>query len=105
MVKNKEKYTVVSFGGRQYRASEGEELLVDKLPEGKLDYNVLLYRSGADVKVGKPFLEGVKVAFKILNEEEKGKKVDVFKYKSKSRYRRHIGFRPKYTRLLVEKIG
>ena len=41
---------------------------------------------------------------KVLN-EEKGEKVKVFKFKSKSRYRRHRGFRPQYSRILIEKIS
>lgn len=105
MVKDNSKYAIVKIAGKQYKIEEGKDFLSDKLLEGNVSYDVLMYKNGNDIKIGKPKLEGVKVQFKVINQEEKGKKVDVFKYKSKSRYRRHIGFRPKHTRLTVEKIG
>ena len=101
-----DKFAVIRVGGKQYRVSEKEEILVDKLKDTKkFDLDVLLFVDGDKVEVGKPTLEKVKVSVKVLAEEEKGEKVDIFKYKSKSRYRKHLGFRPKYTRLLVEKIS
>ena len=101
-----DKFAVIRIGGKQYRVSEKEEILVDKLKDTKkFDLDVLLFVDGDKVEVGKPTLEKVKVSVKVLAEEEKGEKVDIFKYKSKSRYRKHLGFRPKYSRLLVEKIS
>ena len=101
-----DKFAVIRVNGKQYRVSEKEEILVDKLKDTKkFDLDVLLFVDGDKVEVGKPTLEKVKVSVKVLAEEEKGEKVDIFKYKSKSRYRKHLGFRPKYTRLLVEKIS
>ena len=105
MATKSDKYAVVKLSGKQYKVFEGKELLVDKIKDKKVDYNVLLLKSADVVKVGKPGLTDVKITFKVVAEEEKGEKLDVFKYKSKSRYRKHIGFRPKYTRLLVEKIA
>lgn len=100
-----DKYAVIKIQGHQYKVSEGEELLVDKLSDvKKIDPEVLLFVKEGTVKVGKPTLSDVKVKVKVLTEIEKGKKIDVLKYKAKSRYRKHIGFRPKYTRLLIEKI-
>lgn len=80
--------------------------MVDKLSDiKKIDPEVLLFVDGATVKVGKPTLSDVKIKIKVLTEIEKGKKIDVLKYKAKSRYRKKIGFRPKYSRLLIEKIS
>src|SRR4030042_6482659 len=99
------KYAVVRIGGRQYKAEEGQELLVDKLTDTKkLEPEVLLFVDGEKIKVGKPLLKDVAVKLKVVTEIEKGEKIDVYKFKAKSRYRRHTGFRPKYTRLLLEKI-
>jgi large subunit ribosomal protein L21 len=99
------KYAVVRIGGKQYKAEEGKEILVDKLVEPKkLDPEVLLFVDGEKVKVGKPILKDVKISLKVVTELEKGEKVDVYKFKAKSRYKKHIGFRPQYTRLLVSKI-
>lgn len=107
------KYAVVRIKGHQYKVAEGEEILVDKLSlplHGKLgkdevEPEVLLVVNDEKISVGKPILASAKVKIKIIKEEEKGEKIHVRKYKSKSRYRRHIGFRPKFTRLLIEKIS
>jgi large subunit ribosomal protein L21 len=105
-VQGSQKYAVIRIGGKQYKIFEGEEILVDKLLDPKkLDAEVLLFADGEKVNVGKPVLKNVKVALKVLAEVEKGEKIDVYKFKAKSRYRKHIGFRAQYTRLLVEKIS
>ena len=79
--------------------------MVDLLNSEKAESEVLLYKDGESLSVGKPVLDKVKISLKVVTPEEKGEKIDVFKYKSKSRYRKHTGFRPKYTRILVEKLG
>lgn len=100
------KFVVLRIAGKQYKVSEGEEFLVDLLEDTKkVSYEVLLLADGDKVEVGTPVLEKVKVDLKVLAEEEKGDKLKVFKYKAKSRYRKTKGFRPKYTRLLLQKIS
>ncbi len=97
-------YAVIRINKAQYKVTEGEEILVDKLPEDdKLEAEVLLVRTDSETKVGDPVVAGAKVTLKRLT-EEKGVKIHVFKYKSKSRYRKKIGSRAKFTKLLVEKI-
>jgi len=101
-----DKFAVIRIGGKQYRVTEGQEILVDKLADiKKVTPEVLLFVEGETVEVGTPVLEKAKVAVKVVAELEKGEKVDIFKYKAKSRERRHVGFRAQYTRLLVEKIS
>lgn len=99
------KYAVVKIKGHQYKVEEGQEILVDKLGKDKVESAVLLVVNDEKVSVGKPVVNDAKIKIKIVKEEEKGEKIHVRKYKSKSRYRRHIGFRPKFTRLLIEKIS
>lgn len=99
------KYAVIRLGGGQYKVSEGEEILVDRLKDEKPVAEVLLVVKDGDVKVGKPIVKGARVSLKVVQKEEKGRKLYVQKYKAKSRYRRKYGFRQVYTRLLVEKIG
>jgi len=101
------KYAVIKTGGKQYKVAEGDELEVDKI-EGKkgqtVDFKeVLLLVDGKKVKVGQPLVEGAKVKAKILT-QLKGKKIRVATYKAKSRYRRVKGFRPRLTKIKVEKI-
>jgi large subunit ribosomal protein L21 len=97
------KYAVIRFKGRQYKVQEGEELLVDRLVDKKSLPEVLLVVDGEKVSVGKPVVKNAKIKFKILG-EEKGEKISIQKYKAKSRYRRKMGFRPQYTKLIIEKI-
>ena len=98
------KYAIVKIKGQQYKVSEGDEILVDKLGTDKPDVKIFLIVDEKGVKIGKPEVKGAKVKMKILKDEEKGKKLYVQTFKAKSRYRRKIGFRPIYSRLLVEKI-
>lgn len=99
------RYAVIRLQGRQYKVSEGKELLVDKMNDLKLVPEVLLISDGDKVEVGKPVVKGAKVTLKIIKELEKGEKIEVYHFKAKSRYRKHTGFRPQYTRVLVEKIS
>lgn len=98
-------YAVIDINGRQYRVSEKEEILIDKIPAKTISPKVLLVADGEKVAVGKPEVKEAKVKIKVLKEKEMGEKVRVLKYKAKSRYRRHIGARPQLTRILIEKIS
>jgi large subunit ribosomal protein L21 len=100
-----DKYAVIRLLGRQYKVSEGQELLVDKMNDLKLIPEVLLVADGEKLSVGKPVLKDAKVTLKILKEVEKGEKIEVYHFKAKSRYKKHTGFRPQYTRVLVGKIS
>lgn len=107
------KYAVIRINGRQYIVEEGKELLIDKINPKDIKPEVLLVvdptsprlRGASGVEVGKPVLKNVKVKIKVVTEIEKGKKLRIFKYKAKSRYRKRIGFRPKHTRILIEKVS
>ncbi len=100
-------YAVVETGGKQYRVTVGQTIEVEKLPfavgeKVELD-KVLLVADGDEVKVGQPTVKGAKVLATVV-EHGKGKKIIVFKYKPKERYRRKKGHRQAYTRLRIEKI-
>lgn len=100
------KYAVIRIKGRQYKVSEGEELFIDKAVDPKkIDVEVLLLVDGDSVKVGTPKVSDASVKIKVLEEVSLGEKIHVRKYKAKSRFRKHIGFRPQYTKILVEKIS
>jgi len=95
---------IIRVKGSEYYVTEGDEILVAFLGGEKPEVETLLSKIGGKVSVGKPVLSGTTVKIKVLAEEEKGEKISVFKYKAKARYRRKAGFRPKYTRLQIEKI-
>ena len=100
---NMAKYAVIRLGGHQYKVSEKEEILVDRI-EDEVAPEVLLVVDSEKVSVGKPKVVGAKVALKKIA-DVKGEKIDVIKFRAKSRYRKHIGFRPSYSKLLVQKIS
>ncbi len=103
----KEKFAVIKLGGAQLKVVEGKEYEVNKLDGKKGDKieisEVLLFANGDDVKIGTPYVEGSKVTLEITS-RKKDKKVDVFKYKAKSRYRKSAGHRSLITKVLVKKI-
>lgn len=101
-------YAVIASGGKQYKVSVGEEILVDKLDgeKGKI-YSfpqVLLVRDNDDIMLGKPFITQAQVLGKILD-EIKGDKITISKFKAKVHYRRRIGFRPLYSKVKIESIS
>src|SRR5947209_521951 len=100
-------YAVVRTGGKQYTVREGETLDVELLPAAAGDSielgEVLMVGEGADVAVGSPLVAGARVVADVV-EHGKGDKIIVFKYKAKTRYRKKIGHRQRFTRLLVKEI-
>lgn len=97
-------YAIISVGGKQYRVREGETLLVDRLAieEGtSFQPNVLLV--GGD---NGPSLApaGAVVTAKVLG-ERKGPKLLIGKYKKRTGYKRHTGFRASLTQIEIESIG
>ncbi|MFN2134678.1 MAG: 50S ribosomal protein L21 [Candidatus Promineifilaceae bacterium] len=100
-------YAIVESGGRQYRAEEGHTFSVEKLPfevgEQIELSNVLLLADDADVQIGQPTVAGASVRATVVD-QYRGKKIFVWKYKPKKRYRRRQGHRQSYTRLRVDEI-
>ena len=100
-------YAIVQTGGKQYRLTPGQRVSVEKLDveEGdvvELD-QVLMITQDEDIVVGTPTIEGAKVLAEV-ERQGKGKKIVVFKYKSKVRYRRKRGHRQLVTDLRVVEI-
>ena len=90
-------------GGKQYMVEEGQELYIEKLEnkEGsEVVFDEVLYVDG---KVGTPTVKGAKVVAKVLK-HGKQKKVLVFKYKPKKKYRKTQGHRQPCTKILIKSI-
>ena len=98
---------VVRIGGKQYIVAEKETLLVDLLPEGtkELTPDVLMVLDGEKSVVGTPLVKGVSVIAKVVEDEVKGDKIRVIRYKSKKRVHTETGHRQKYSRIEISKIG
>jgi large subunit ribosomal protein L21 len=100
-------YAVVESGGKQYKVQEGEILRVEKI-SGEVGSpvtfdKVLLFSDGDKVDIGKPVLKEATVDGHIV-QQGKTKKVIVFKYKRRKRYRRKQGHRQQYTAVQIDKI-
>ncbi len=100
-------YAVIKSGAHQYKASVGDELIVERLPyevgaQVGLD-EVYLLVDGDEILVGQPTVEGARVLATVV-EEFKGPKIRIFKYKPKERYRRRLGHRQNYMRLRIDDI-
>ena len=100
-------YAVFKSGGKQYRATKGDRLRVEKLPGEAGDAiefdEVLLVGNGTDVKVGSPLVKGSKVKAKVI-EVAKGRKVSVIKFRRRQNYMRNKGHRQWYTEVEVTGI-
>ncbi|MBI2252741.1 MAG: 50S ribosomal protein L21 [Armatimonadetes bacterium] len=100
-------YAIIETGGKQYTVSQGDKIKVEKL-EGKIGDlitldKVLLVNENSQTKIGAPYLKKAEVSAEILR-QDKSKKVIVFKYKPKKRYRIKNGHRQSYTLLKINQI-
>jgi large subunit ribosomal protein L21 len=100
-------YAVISTGGKQYRVAEGQTVRVEKVP-GDVGTSVsfdrvLMLSDGQVVKVGQPIVQGASVSGRIV-EQGKAKKIIVFKFKRRKRYRKKRGHRQHFTALKIDKI-
>lgn len=101
-------YAVVKTGGKQYRVTPGEVLRVEKI-NGDVDSSVifdtvLMVSDGEKVTLGQPILENTSVVAHII-EQGKSKKIIVFKYKRRKRYRKTRGHRQLFTAVKIDSIN
>lgn len=101
-------YAIVRIAGRQYRAEEGTVLDVERLPhevgsEIVLD-DILMLADGDNVTIGTPKVEGASIKATV-EEQFRGDKVIVYKYRQRTNYRRKRGHRQYHTRLRIGAIS
>ncbi len=99
-------YAVIRTGGKQYKVSEGDCLVIEKLDAevgAEVSFDVLMLADENGVKIGKPLLAGAQVTGEVV-EHGKGKKIIVFKYKPKKNYRKKQGHRQPYTKVRITSI-
>lgn len=98
---------VIATGGKQYLVKEGDIIKIEKLNQEKGDRvefdKVLMVNKDGEYIVGRPLVENAKVSGKIIR-RGKAKKIIVFKYKAKTRYRKKTGHRQPFTEVLIEEI-
>ncbi len=100
-------YAVFRTGGKQYRASEGDKLRVERLDAAVGDSvefdQILLVGEGADSKVGSPLIEGGKVAAKVTA-QGRADKISIIKFRRRKHYKRQGGHRQSYTEVEITSI-
>ena len=100
-------YALVEINGRQYKAEKGSQLKIDKIEAEKgntLEFDkVLMINDDKDVKIGSPYLDGIKIAVTV-EDQIREKKIIVFKYKKRKNYKRTKGHRQSYTIIKVSDI-
>ena len=100
-------YAVIESGGKQYKVEPGDWIKVEKLDsqEGSLVElsNVLVVSQNDKTIIGNPSVEGARVTATVAS-HGKGKKIIIFKFKAKNRYRRKQGHRQNYTQLNIQEI-
>ena len=100
-------YAVIKTGGKQYQVKEGDVVFIEKIEgengaEVSFD-DVLAVGDDGKFTAGTPIVEGASVKGKILG-QTKGRKIIVFKMKSKKGYRNKNGHRQPYTKVEITKI-
>lgn len=99
---------VIKTGGKQYVVQPGDKVTIEKLDleEGKdvTFAEILLWEKDGKITIGTPFIKGAEVKGKVLA-QTKGKKLIIFKYKPKKRYKRKIGHRQKHTQVEIVSIS
>lgn len=100
-------YAVIASGGKQYKVQAGETLRVEKIA-GEVGQpvtfdQVLLVGEGENLRVGQPRVANARVQARIV-EQDRARKILVFKYKRRKRYRRKLGHRQPYTAVRIEAI-
>jgi large subunit ribosomal protein L21 len=100
-------YAIIVDGGRQYKVTEGQELVIDYRDASSGDAlqfdKVLAYSNGSTLALGEPTLGGAKVTAKVLGVLQ-GPKLTVQKFRRRKTYRRRTGHRQLYTKVQIEKI-
>lgn len=101
-------YAVIETGGFQFTVKEGEKLKIPKVeakPKEKISFDkILLISKDNDPIIGTPFIKGAKIEAEVLN-HGKDKKIVVFKFKRRVKYRRKKGHRQDFTEVQIKKIN
>ncbi|MCK4355297.1 50S ribosomal protein L21 [Candidatus Parcubacteria bacterium] len=99
---------VIKTGGKQYFVSPGNKIKIEKINgdvEKEIEFSeVLLLEKDKDVNIGEPLVKDAKVFGKILM-QDKAKKIIIFKYKPKKRYKKKTGHRQEFTEVEITKIS
>lgn len=95
---------VFETGGKQYYVQENDVIYVELLPNEAGSEVTFTNVWAVDGKIGTPYVEGAKVVC-LVEKHGRGKKIKVFHYRPKKKFRKTQGHRQPYTKLVVKKIN
>ena len=98
---------VIKTGGKQYKVAEGDSIKIEKIDEeigSSVTFDQVLAVNNGELSIGCPTVEGATVSATV-EKVGKGKKVIVYKYKSKTGYHKKNGHRQLYTQVKIDKIN
>ena len=97
-------FSIIETGGKQYRVSSGQKIKIEKVPgekDGSVIFDkVLLLVNGEETSIGVPYVAGAKVEGRIVRQARDKKKI-IFRYHSKTRYRKKKGHRQPFTEVEI----
>ena len=100
-------FSIVEIGGKQYNVKKGDIITVEKLDKKvneEVEFsNVISIIDNKEIKTGNPYIKNAKVIAKVID-NQKDKKVIVFKFKRKKNYKRLKGHRQPYSLVKIEAI-
>ena len=99
-------YAVVQTQGRQFRVSEGDEVVVDRMDAevgSTVELSNVLMIGGDAARLGAPYVDGAKVVVEVVS-HQRGPKIDIYKYRRRQRYRKSMGFRAELTTIRIQSI-
>lgn len=101
-------YAVFQTGGKQYRASKGDVIRVEKIDAAEGDVvnidHVLMVADGEDVRIGAPLVEGGQVRA-LVRSQGRGRKIRIVKHRRRKHYHKEQGHRQYYTELQITDIS
>ena len=101
------KKAIITSGAQQFLVSEGDQIMVDRLPledTDQIKFTPLLIIDGATVKVGQPKVDGVTVVAQVVKALERAPKIVAIRFRAKKRIHKRRGQRPQQTRLQISQI-
>jgi large subunit ribosomal protein L21 len=97
-------YAVIASGGKQYRVEEGQRLSIERVAGDEVDLRPVLVVDGDTVFATAAQLSGANVRARVVG-ETKGPKINGFKYRDKTNWRRRFGHRQHYTEVEIVSIS
>lgn len=100
-------FAIIETGGKQVKVEEGQTIFIEKLDAEvgeTYTFDRVLFVGGETAKVGAPLVDGATVTAKV-DENGRGKKITVIKFKAKKNYKRKQGHRQPFTKVTIEKIN